>query len=103
MTRALAHERFEWRPTTFLVNAHRYRCAACVHVWRQDSNKAAEPRTRILRRGLRCTLEAVVCQHLTIARVGGRFGVARNTATDGSSPGTRRATSSRDSSMGWVR
>ena len=82
VTRQLAHEPLGWRPTTLLVTIRRYRCAGCAHVWRQDLNSAAEPRAKLSRRGLRWALEAVVCQHLTIARVAEGLGVSWNTAND---------------------
>jgi hypothetical protein len=69
VTRQLAHEPFGWRPTTLLVTVRRYRCSGCGHVWRQDTTKAAEPRARLSRRALRWALEALVCQHLTVARI----------------------------------
>ena len=80
--RRLAHEPFGWRPTTLLVTIRRYRCAGCGHVWRQDTTKAAEPRTKLSRRGLRWALEAIVVQHLTVARVAEGLGVSWNTAND---------------------
>ena len=51
-------------------------------MWRQDTNKAAEPRAKLSRRGLRWALEAMVVQHLTVARVAEGLGVAWNTAND---------------------
>lgn len=69
VTRTLAHEPFGWRPTTLLVTIRRYRCAGCAHVWRQDTSRMAEPRARLSRRGLRWALEAIVCQHLSVAQV----------------------------------
>lgn len=54
----------------------------CGHVWRQDTTRAAEPRAKFSRRGLRRALEGVVCQHLTVARVAEGPGVAWNTAND---------------------
>jgi hypothetical protein len=51
-------------------------------VWRQDTSRAAEPRARRSRRGLAWALEAIVCQHLSIARVAQGLGVAWNTAND---------------------
>ena len=60
VTRQLAHEPFGWRPTTLLVTVRRYRCTGCGHVWRQDTTKAAEPRAKLSRRGLRWALEAIV-------------------------------------------
>jgi transposase len=80
--RRLAHEPFGWRPTTLLVSVRRYRCTGCGHVWRQDTGRAAEPRARLSRRGLRWALEGLVVQHLTVARVADGLGVAWNTAND---------------------
>jgi transposase len=82
VTRRLAHEPFGWRPTTLLVTVRRYRCSGCGHVWRQDTGAAAEPRAKLSRHGLRWALEAVVCQHLTVARVADGLGVSWNTANE---------------------
>jgi transposase len=82
VTRQLAHEPFGWRPTTLLVTVRRYRCAGCAHVWRQDTSKMAEPRARLSRRGLRWALEAIVCQHLSVARVAEALAVSWNTANN---------------------
>jgi transposase len=65
-----------------LVTIRRYRCTGCGHVWRQDTSKAAEPRARLSRRGLRWALEGIVVQHLTVARVAEGLGVSWNTAND---------------------
>jgi transposase len=82
VVRRLAHEPLGWRPTTLEVTVVRYRCPGCGHVWRQDTSRAADPRARLSRRGLRWALEAIVCQHLTVARVAEALGVAWNTAND---------------------
>ena len=82
VTRRLAHEPFGWRPTTLDVTIRRYRCTGCGHVWRQDTSRAAEPRAKVSRRGLRWALEALVVQHLTVARVAEGLAVAWNTAND---------------------
>ncbi len=82
VTRELAHEPFGWRPTTLLVTLRRYACAGCGHVWRQDLSRAAAPRAKLSRGGLRWALAAIVCQHLTVARVAEALGVAWNTAND---------------------
>jgi len=82
VTRRLAHEPLGWRPTTLVVTIRRYRCTGCGHVWRQDTSKAAEPRAKLSRRGLRWALEGIVCQHLTVARVAEGLGVSWNTAND---------------------
>jgi len=78
----LAHEPFGWRPATLQVTVRRYRCGECRHVWRQDMSKAAEPRARLSRRGLRWALEGIVCQRLTVARVAEALGVSWDTAND---------------------
>ncbi|WP_147915765.1 ISL3 family transposase [Ruania zhangjianzhongii] len=82
VTRQLAHEPLGWRPTTLLLTIRRYRCAGCGHVWRQDTSRAAEPRAKLSRRGLRWALEGIVIAHLTVARVAEGLGVAWDTAND---------------------
>jgi transposase len=82
VTRRLAHEPFGWRPTILVLTIRRYRCPGCRHVWRQDTSKAAAPRAKLSRRGLRWALEGIVVQHLTVARVAEGLGVAWNTAND---------------------
>ena len=82
VVRRLAHEPLGWRPTTLLVTLSRYRCTGCGHVWRQDLSRAAEPRAKLTRGALRWALAAIVCQHLTVARVAEALGVAWNTAND---------------------
>jgi len=51
-------------------------------VWRQDTSKAAEPRAKLSRRGLRWALEGIVVQHLTVARVAEGLAVSWNTANN---------------------
>jgi transposase len=82
VTRRLAHEPLGWRPTTLVITVRRYRCTGCGHVWRQDTTRAAEPRAKLSRRGLRWALEGLVVQHLTVARVAEGLGVAWDTAND---------------------
>ncbi|MEX5300209.1 transposase [Kocuria sp. CPCC 205292] len=82
VVRRLAHEPVGRRPTTLLITFRRPRYTSCGHVWRPDASKAAEPRTKLLRRSLRWALEGIVCQHLTVARVAGGLGVSCNTAND---------------------
>ncbi|SKH91043.1 ISL3 family transposase [Mycobacteroides abscessus subsp. massiliense] len=69
-------------PPRLLVTVRRYRCNGCRHVWRQDTGKAAEPRARLSRRALRWALEALVCQHLSVARVAEASAVSWNTANN---------------------
>ena len=80
--RRLAHEPLGWRPTTLHVTVRRYRCADCAHVWRQDTTAAAEPKAKLSRRALRWAMEALVMQHLTVARVAESLAVRWNTAND---------------------
>ena len=82
VVRALAHEPFGWLPTTLLVTVRRYRCTGCGHVWRQDVSTAAEPRSKLSRRALRWALEALVCQHLSVARIAESLAVSWDTAND---------------------
>lgn len=82
VVRDLAHEPFGWRPTTLRVTVRRYRCTGCDHVWRQDTSLAAAPRAKLSRRALAWALEALVCQHLTVARVAEAIAVAWDTAND---------------------
>ncbi|BEH01029.1 hypothetical protein brsh051_03100 [Brooklawnia propionicigenes] len=51
-------------------------------MWRQDTTAAAEPRAKLSRAGLRWALEAIVCQHLSMARVAEGLQVSWNTAND---------------------
>ncbi|MBK8437856.1 MAG: ISL3 family transposase [Austwickia sp.] len=80
VTRRLAHEPFGWLPTTLLVSIRRYRCGECQHVWRQDATKAAAARARLSRRAVAWALNALVVQHLTVARVAEALAVSWNTA-----------------------
>ena len=82
VVRRLAHEPLGWRPTSLEVTVRRYRCSGCRHVWRQDTSRAAEPKAKLSRRGLRWALEAIVVQHLTVARVSEGLAVSWNTAND---------------------
>ena len=80
--RRLAHEPLGWRPTVLEVAVRRYRCVECGHVWRQDTTRAAAPRAKLSRRALRWALEALVVQHLTVARIAEALDVAWDTANN---------------------
>ncbi len=82
VVRRLAHEPFGWRPTVLLVRVRRYHCTGCGHVWRQDTSKAAEPRAKLSRGGLRWALEALVVGHLSVARIAAALAICWNTAND---------------------
>jgi transposase len=51
-------------------------------VWRQDTTAAAEPYAKLSRRAVQWALEALVLQHLTVARVAEALDVAWDTAND---------------------
>ncbi len=80
VTRTLAHEPFGHRPTRLLLTISRFHCVSCRHVWRQDTSRAAEPRARLSRRALAWALQAIVVQHLSVARVAEALAVTWNTA-----------------------
>ena len=82
VVRELAHEPFGWRPTTLVVTVRRYRCGNCRRVWRQDTSSVAEPKAKLTRRAVQWALEALVLQHLTVARVAEGLAVAWDTAND---------------------
>ena len=81
-TRLLAHEPFGHRPTTLLIRVRRYRCPGCGRSWREDITAAAPARARLSRRGMRWALEALVLDHLTVARVAAGLGVSWHTANN---------------------
>ncbi len=82
ITRSLAHQPFGHRPTTLLLRVRRYRCDHCGSRWREDTTSAAPERAKLSRGGMRWALEALVIDHLTIARVAAGLGVAWHTAND---------------------
>ncbi len=51
-------------------------------MWRQDGSLAAEPRAKLSRRALRWALEAIVVQHLTVARIAEGLTVSWDTANN---------------------
>ncbi|MDR1077285.1 MAG: ISL3 family transposase [Propionibacteriaceae bacterium] len=80
VVRRLAHEPFGHRPTVLLVRVRRLRCSGCGLTWREDTGRAAEPRAKISRSGLRWALEGLVVDHLTVSRVAAGLGVSWHTA-----------------------
>ncbi|MDQ0864522.1 hypothetical protein QF036_002103 [Arthrobacter globiformis] len=79
VTRPLAHEplaggrRGCWLGSPLQVRRVRLRVAA-------GHFQSCAARAKISRRGLRCALEGIVCQHLTVARVAEGLGVSWHTA-----------------------
>ena len=80
VSRRLAHEPFGHRPTTLLVRVRRYRCSGCGRFWKQDATRAAEPRARVSRGGIRWGLEPAANDHLTASRVAASLGASWHTA-----------------------
>src|SRR5690606_16880277 len=80
--RRLAHVPLGWRPTTLLVRGRRFACFSCGTIWREDTTAAAEPRGKLTRAAVRWALEAVVCQHLPVARVAESLDVSWHAAND---------------------
>ena len=81
-TRRLAHVPFGNRPTTLLLRVRRYRCDTCDRFWQEDTALAAPVRGKLTRGGLRWALEALVCQHLPVARIAESLDVSWHTAND---------------------
>ncbi|WP_375388275.1 ISL3 family transposase [uncultured Amnibacterium sp.] len=82
VVRKLAHAPLGWRPTTLHVVLRRYACTGCGYVWRQDTGDAAAPRAKLTKTALRWSLEALLVQKLTVARVADALDVAWHTAND---------------------
>ena len=80
--RRLAHVPLGWRPTTLLVRVRRFACSSCGTIWREDTTAAAEPRGKLTRAAIRWAIEAVVCQHLPVARVAESLDVSWHAAND---------------------
>ena len=78
--RRLAHTPVGHRPTILQIRVRRYQCTGCGHVWRQDTSRAAEPRAKLSRGGLRWGLEGLVADHLPVSRIAASLGVSWNTA-----------------------
>ena len=54
----------------------------CGNRWREDTTTAAHERAKLSRGGMRWALEALVIDHLSVARVAAGLGVAWHTAND---------------------
>lgn len=80
VVRTLAHEPLGHRPTILNIRVRRYRCSWCRTVWREDTSQAAPERAKISRAGVRYALEALVIDHLTVARAAANLGVSWHTA-----------------------
>jgi len=77
----LVHELFGSLSTTLLVAIRRYRCAGvCARVASRHQRCGRAAGRGSPHRGLRWTLEAIVCQHLSVAKVAEALAVSWNTA-----------------------
>jgi transposase-like protein len=65
-----------------MVTVRRYRCPDCGHVWRQDTSRAVEARSKLSRAAVTWALNALVVQHLTVARIAEALAVSWHTAND---------------------
>lgn len=91
VVRRLAHTPWGHRPTILQIRVRRYRCTGCGHVWRQNTDQAAEARAKLSRGGLAWALEGLVLDHLPVSRIAAGLGVDWTTANDAVlAEGTRR-------------
>ncbi|WP_130864664.1 ISL3 family transposase [Acidipropionibacterium timonense] len=89
--RRLAHTPMGHRPTILRIRVRRYRCTGCGHVWRQNTDQAAEARAKLSRGGLAWALEGLVLDPLPVSRIAAGLGVDWTTANDAVlAEGTRR-------------
>ncbi|MEP6853096.1 MAG: ISL3 family transposase [bacterium] len=82
VVRKLAHVPVGWRPRILHVTVRRYRCAACGHVWRQDTSSAAAPRSKLTRPAVLWALKSVVIDRASMARVAASLGAAWHTVNN---------------------
>lgn len=80
VVRRLSHVPIGWTPVVLEVRVRRYQCTGCARVWRQDTSRAAQPRSKLSRLALRWALHALVITHMTVARVAEGLAVSWNTA-----------------------
>ena len=66
VVRWLAHVPLGWRPTMLQLRVRRYRCPRCQRVWRQDTSKAAHPRTKLTHHAALWALKGVVIDGLSV-------------------------------------
>ncbi len=78
--RRLAHVPVAWRPTGPVVRVRRFACRHCRRVWRQDTNRPAEPRARLTRSAVKWGLRALGLECMSISRVAAALGVTWRTA-----------------------
>ena len=80
VARRLAHVPVAWRPTGPVVRVRRFACRHCRRVWRQDTNRLAEPRARLTRSAVKWGLRALGLECMSIFRVAAALGISWHTA-----------------------
>lgn len=80
VARRLAHVPVAWRPTELVVRVRRFACRHCRRVWRQDTNRLAEPRARLTRSAVKWGLRALGLECMSISRVAAALGISWHTA-----------------------
>ena len=80
VARRLAHVPVAWRPTGPVVRVRRFACRHCRRVWRQDTNRLAEPRARLTRSAVKWGLRALGLECMSVSRAAQALGVTWHTA-----------------------
>ena len=80
VARRLAHVPVAWRPTELVVRVRCFACRHCRRVWRQDTNRLAEPRARLTRSAVKWGLRALGLECMSISRVAAALGISWHTA-----------------------
>ena len=81
VARRLAHVPVGWRPTQLVVRVRRFACTHCRRVWRQDTNRLAEPRARLTRSAVEWGLRAPSLESMSVSRVARALGVSWHAAS----------------------
>lgn len=80
VARRLAHVPVGWRPTELVVRVRRFACRHCRRVWRQDTNRLAEPRARLTHQAVDWGLRALGLESMSVSRAAQALGVTWHTA-----------------------
>src|SRR5690625_4818712 len=75
----LVHVPLGWRPTILHVRVRRYRCRACVRVWREDLTTVAAPRAKLSRQAVLWALKCLVIDRMSISRIAAGLGASWHT------------------------
>ena len=77
--RRLVHVPLGWRPAILHVRVRRYRCPACIRVWREDLTQVAAPRAKLSRSAVLWALKCLVIDRMSISRIAVGLGAAWHT------------------------